>query len=114
MAQGGGGLASKELEDQLKAKQEELNDSYKQRSDMTRQILGLTQRVNELEKEVAASKTEVTSAKEMVEQERQQAQSVLQGQEEREFTVTVLKQELLQLQVHTFKLDSVNVDSRWN
>lgn len=103
VAQGGGGPVPKEVEEQLKAKQEELNDSYKIRSDMTRQILELTQKVNELEKEVQASKNEVTSVKETMEQERQQAQSLLQGQEEREVTVTVLKQELLQLQVCIFQ-----------
>lgn len=102
LAQGGGGPASKEMEEQLKAKQQELNDCYKLRSESTRQILDLTQRINEMEKELVAAKAEVNSAKEALEQERVQSKSVLQGQEEREVTVTVLKQELLQLQVCTF------------
>jgi hypothetical protein len=103
---GGSCVVPKEVEEQLRLKQEEVNESYRQRSESTKQIIELTQRVTELEKELQVSRTATTNAVQALEEEKHNSQYILQIQEEKDVTVNVLKEELLQLQVGFRKIRS--------
>jgi uncharacterized protein YhaN len=95
----GGGVASKELEAQLQAKQAELNESYKVRAEASQQVLELTQKIKEMEEQFQAAQREIDVFKRALEEEKQAVRRMHQAQEEKDITINVLKAELLQLQV---------------
>lgn len=98
---GGGGVASKELEEALRTKQEELNESYKSRAEATQQVLVLNQKIKDMEDQFQGAQKEMEALKKVVDDEKQTIQRMQQNQEEKDITINVLKAELLQLQVNT-------------
>eukprot|EP01126_Amoeba_proteus_P062560 TRINITY_DN8524_c0_g1_i11.p1 TRINITY_DN8524_c0_g1~~TRINITY_DN8524_c0_g1_i11.p1 ORF type:complete len:181 (+),score=45.65 TRINITY_DN8524_c0_g1_i11:86-628(+) len=90
---------SRDFDETMKKLQEELNSGYKARAEEAKHILTLNQRLKELEDQKIFSDLEFARLTKELEEERENIKRLQSLQEEREMTVRILKDELLQLQV---------------
>lgn len=87
------------MEDALRQKQEELNESYKLRAETSQQVLELNQKIKEMGDQFQNTQKEIENLQRTIEDGQQTIQRLTQNQEEKDITISVLKAELLQLQV---------------